>query len=272
MLFNLINILPWGSDLPKEKRIVRTFIIGNICYIASYFLLSIDFLWSNPLINGIINVIRQYFLGVFMADLSLLYVLNRQYFGLQNFKSQLMNLFGSNTKPQGNSPFLIDQNQDRAHRDRKNPQDPQDLHHPQDPQDPHHPRDPQDPQDPQDSQEPQDPHNPRDQQDPQEPQNLQNPEHSNPFKTKKASVEITDLTKSNELSGHIAEDQNKSVETVKPEIDAKSNSVNPVTEPEPSSQNNQNLTLTQENLKKYLANREKLNIDTTIQSMDLNLD
>lgn len=109
MIFNLVNIIPWGSDLPADKRIVRTLIIGCVCYVLLYSLISMNQFIQNQSIILILNMIRKFFWGVFAVDLSLLYILNKNDFSFSMIKNKLLTgLFGEKKEqkllPQAENP------------------------------------------------------------------------------------------------------------------------------------------------------------------------
>lgn len=93
MIFSLVKLIPWGLDLSTDKRIVRTFIIGCVCYMLLYLVVSMNYFIQNQTIILILNTIHKCFWGFFATDLSLFYAMNKNSLGFDVIK-RMTGMFG----------------------------------------------------------------------------------------------------------------------------------------------------------------------------------
>lgn len=90
MFYTLIHMLPWGPELPDNQRLVRSFIIGLVCYVFLYSLLPIDRIVKYSLITTIARIIKNWFWLIFSMDLAILGIINKSNF----IKSQIHGWLG----------------------------------------------------------------------------------------------------------------------------------------------------------------------------------
>ena len=90
MVYCLIHVLPWGIEMASNKRMVRTFVMGTICYFALYLLLHTKLLEYNAMMSMAVTMISKWLWLICAMDLSLLGILNKGFIG----SHMMTNFFG----------------------------------------------------------------------------------------------------------------------------------------------------------------------------------
>ena len=252
MFYCLVDNLPINTDQQPNKRFVRTFIIGCICHIIAYSILSIDLLANNPMIRVFVNLIKKWYWMIFALDLSMLGILHKGFFGLVSIKNLI---FGGNKNTAPTNNIGDEQPQQIQPQIRQQIQ----IHQSELPQ-------------PQAQQQPQ----PQAQQQPQP----QRQKSRDAVKKPSEELDIDLLTENEERSNVVEEKHSEHKETSSkvivpsetqdiPEVDDNDDACD-VDEPD-TGETDGNPKLTEDNINKYVINKGKIVTNVSLKSEDLNL-
>lgn len=86
MIFQLVNHLPWGLSMDDKQRLYTSTIIGSVCYILIYILMT----FSNFISNSILHIIVKIFWCNLAMDLYMLYIRFKHIFSIVTYKTNLL--------------------------------------------------------------------------------------------------------------------------------------------------------------------------------------